>query len=298
MTLRHLRIFAEVYRAQSVTAAAAALHLTQPAVTRAVQELERCYGVRLFERIRRRLSPTESGRRLYERTVHILDAFDRMEDELRGQSAQGLVRVGATVTLGSTLLPGLAERFSRENPGVGVRVTVANGDSIAAALTANRLDVALLEGSVPSAQLCCEEIGSDRLCLVLPASHPLAARGEVTVRELAELPLLVRERGSTARSLLEQTLASHGLTFAPAWESIDTAAILQAVAHGLGAAVLPEQVAAPSARGGLVCTRPVADASFERRRVLAWHRDKYLTQSMRRFLELCRREARSGGDSA
>lgn len=288
MTLRHLRIFTEVFRAQSVTAAAQTLHLTQPAVTRAVQELERHYGVRLFERIRRRISPTDSGRRLYARAVHILDAFDRMEAELRDWDAQGLVRVGATVTLGSTLLPGLAERFSRENPRIDLRVTVANGDAIAAGLAENRLDVGLLEGRVSVPELHCEEIGSDRLCLVIPAGHPLAAREEVTLQELARMPLLVRERGSTARTLLEETLEANGLTLAPAWESASAEAILQAVGRGLGVSVLPEQVAAASVREGLVCTRPVVGAPFERRRVLAWHRDKYLTKSMRRFIALVR----------
>lgn len=299
MTLRHLRIFTEVYRARSVTAAASALHLTQPAVTRAVQELEEHYGVRLFERIRRRMSPTDSGQRLYARAVHVLDAFDRMEEELSDRDEQGLVRVGATVTLGGTLLPALVQQFARENPRIDVRVTVANGDAVAAGLAENRLDIGLLEGGVTSDELHSEVIGSDRLCLVLPASHPLAARDRVTLRELARLPLLVRERGSTARTLLEQTLEAEGLTLDPVWESASTEAILQAVARGLGAAVLPEQVAAASVRDGSVCTRRVSGAPLERRRLLVWHRDKYLTQAMRRFIELCRRTAcQSSSDSA
>lgn len=288
MTLRHLRIFTEVFRTQSVTTAARNLHLTQPAVTRAVQEMERHYGVLLFERIRRRLSPTAAARRLFPQANHILEAFDRMEEELRDQDGQGLVRVGATVTLGGALLPGLVQRFRQQNPGVEVRVTVANGDAIAASLEENRLDLALLEGRVGDRDLHCEPIGCDRLCLVLPLSHPLAEKAEVTVQELAALPLLVREPGSTARALLEETLLAHGFALAPVWQSTDTEALLQGVIHGLGAAVLPEQTAAAGVRQGLVCTRPVAGVSFERRRVLAWHRDKYLTGSMQRFIDLCR----------
>lgn len=287
MTLRHLRIFTEVFRTQSVTAAARNLHLTQPAVTRAVQEMERHYGVLLFERIRRRLSPTAEARRLFPQANHILEAFDRMEEELRDRDGQGLVRVGATVTLGGALLPGLVQRFRQQNPGVEVRVTVANGDAIAASLEENRLDLALLEGRVNNRDLHCVPVGSDHLCLVLPLSHPLAKQAAVTVEELAALPLLVREPGSTARALLEETLLSQGFSLDPLWESTDTEALLQGVIHGLGAAVLPEQTAAMGVQQGLVCTRPVTGAVFARQRILAWHRDKYLTGSMQRFIDLC-----------
>lgn len=287
MTLRHLRIFTEVFRTQSVTEAARNLHLTQPAVSRAVQEMERHYGVLLFERIRRRLSPTAEARYLFPQANHILEAFDRMEEELRDRGAQGLVRVGATVTLGGTLLPDLVQRFQRDNPGVEVRATVANGDAIAAALEENRLDLALLEGRVNHQELHCEPIGRDQLWLVLPLSHPLAKQAAVTVEELASLPLLVREPGSTARALLEETLHSHGFTLDPLWESTDTEALLQGVIHGLGAAVLPAETAAVGVQRGLVCTRPVTGVVFARQRVLAWHRDKYLTGSMQRFIDLC-----------
>ena len=99
MTIRHMKIFAAVYREQSVTRAAESLHMTQPAVTRAIQEIEGYYGVRLFERINRRLSATESGKHLYARAVHIADAFDAMETELRNWDALGVLRVGASVTL-------------------------------------------------------------------------------------------------------------------------------------------------------------------------------------------------------
>ena len=288
MTLRHLRIFTEVFRTQSVTEAARNLHLTQPAVTRAVQEMEHHYGVQLFERIRRRLSPTAGARRLFAQANHILEAFDRMEEDLREWDDRGLVRVGATVTLGGALLPGLVQRFRQQVPSGEVRVTVANGDTIAAALEENRLDLALLEGRVSNRDLHCEPIGCVHLCLVLPLSHPLAQKASVTVAELAALPLLVREPGSTARALLEETLLSHGFALDPVWESTDTQALLQGVIHGLGGAVLPEETAAAGVQRGLVCTRPVTGATFARRRVIAWHRDKYLTGAMQRFIDLCR----------
>ena len=156
MTLRHMRIFAEVYRTRNVTHAAQNLHMTQPAVTRAIQELEQHYGVRLFEPRYRHLSPTEAAQRLYAQAVYLLDTFDHMEAAMRDWDSLGVVRVGATVTLGSTILPVLARRFAALYPGIELQAKVANGSVLADALCENQLDLALLENSVSvSLSSCC-----------------------------------------------------------------------------------------------------------------------------------------------
>ena len=91
--------------------------------------------------------------------------------------------------------------------------------------------------------------------------------------------------------MLENALAAQGLALHPAWESVSTEALLQAAAEGLGVAVLPEQRAQPAAQGGRICLRPIGDGAFVRRRVIAWHREKYLTASMQRFIDLCQAKA-------
>ena len=197
MTLRHMRIFAEVYRTRNVTHAAQNLHMTQPAVTRAIQELEQHYGVRLFERLYRHLSPTEAAQRLYAQAVYLLDTFDHMEAAMRDWDSLGVVRVGATVTLGSTILPVLARRFAALYPGIELQAKVANGSVLAEALCENQLDLALLENSVSVPDLHTEPIGTDCLCAVLAPAHPLAQR-EVALtlqRNLVGGPSRQREPG-------------------------------------------------------------------------------------------------------
>lgn len=288
MTIRHLRIFVEVYRAGNVTRAAEEFHLTQPAVTRALQELEQYYGVRLFERMYRHLSPTEAGERLYPQAVHLIDAFDRIETGLRNWDSLGVIRVGATVTLGGTLLPELAGRFAAREPGVELRVTVANGEALAAALCENRLDLALMENEPAMPDLRTEEIGSDALCAVLAPEHVLAREKSLTPEQLAAAPLLVREQGSTARTVLQTALQERGLALCPAWESVSAEALLQAAAKGLGVAILPESRVRDAATSGHVCLRPIEGVSLVRRHVAAWHKEKYLSPSMQCFLALCR----------
>lgn len=289
MTIRHLRIFVEVYRRENVTHAAEHLHMTQPAVTRAVRELEQYYGVHLFERMYRHLSPTEAGRRLYSQALPLLDDFDRIEIGLRDWDALGIIRVGATVTLGGTVLPALIRQFSARNPGIELRVTVANGDTLAAALCENRLDLALMESVPASPDLHTEKIGSDFLCAVMAPDDPLAAGETVTLEQISRVPLLVREWGSTARAVLQNAMTERGLPMSIAWESISTEALLRAAAEGLGVAVVPESRVREAIAAGTVCRRPISGHALGRTRVAAWHKEKYLTASMQRFLELCRR---------
>ena len=114
MTLRHMKILVEVYRQNSVTKAAQALHLSQPSVSLALRELEDYYGVTLFERVGRRISPTECGREFYGYAVHVVSLMDELETRMRNWDAIGTVRIGATVTIGTYLLNCENEKLPKE----------------------------------------------------------------------------------------------------------------------------------------------------------------------------------------
>lgn len=289
MTLRHLRVFLAVYQTQNVTRAAERLHMTQPTVTRAVQELERYYGVHLFERINRRLYITQSGRQLYARAVHIVGSFDRMEKELKNWDEFGLLRIGATPTLASVLLPKTLMTFEKKHPKLHVRCSVENGTHLQEALADDRLDFALIEGEVAAEHLHAEPFSEDRLILLLPPDDPRRNAPALTLRELAESPLLLREKGSMGRSFLDRVFAAHDLPLEPLMESISTHAIIQAVHAGLGISFLPQRLIRHSVESGFVATRAVDDEPFVRRNFAVWHEDKFLTRSARELLEDFRR---------
>ena len=106
-----MRIFLEVCRTMNVTRAAENLYMTQPAVSRSIREMEKHYGVRLFERLNQRLYVTESGRRMHAYAVHIVDTFDRMEREMTDGDERGILRIGASITLGNYDLPALVQKM-------------------------------------------------------------------------------------------------------------------------------------------------------------------------------------------
>ncbi len=293
MTLRHMRIFQKIYETQSVTRAAEALHMTQPAVTRALQELEKYYGLRLFERLNRRLTVTEAGRRMYDYALHLTETFDTMEKSLRDWERQGVLRVGASVSLGCSLLPQLARTFQEEHPGVEVRVRIANGELLRRDLLENRLDLALLEGEENGADLMLTPFAAGEMALIVPPGHPLARAGGATLAQAAAYPLLLRETGSATRRFLDQLLMSRGLAVQPVWESASTQALLSAVREGLGITLVPWALARQTVLRGEAERCPVTDAELIRRRYVAWHPSKYVTGTMRAFVNLCIEQAKS-----
>jgi len=293
MTLRHMRIFQKIYETQSVTRAAEALHMTQPAVTRALQELEKYYGLRLFERLNRRLTVTEAGRRMYDYALHLTETFDTMEKSLRDWERQGVLRVGASVSLGCSLLPQLARTFQEEHSGVEVRVRIANGELLRRDLLENRLDLALLEGEENGADLMLTPFAAGEMALIVPPGHPLARAGGATLAQAAAYPLLLRETGSATRRFLDQLLMSRGLAVQPVWESASTQALLSAVREGLGITLVPWALARQTVLRGEAERCPVTDAELIRRRYVAWHPSKYVTGTMRAFVNLCMEQAKS-----
>lgn len=290
MTIRHMRIYIFVYQTQSITQAAQLLHMTQPAVTRAIQEIENYYGVGLFERINRRLYRTEVGQRLYAQALHMVDAFDSMEQSLRNWDAFGVIRVGATVTLGNFLLPELVMNFRKQYPEIRIQATISNGGSMQKGLFNNQFDITLVESCVGEPELHTEPLGGDRLLLVLPAGHELLSRQEITLEETVEYPMLLRENGSTARTFLDNYFAVRGLTLRPVWESVSTQAIVKAVSCGVGISFLPERLVKINLEAGDICTREIKDADFSRQHYLVWHKNKFLTGSMKNFIALCREQ--------
>lgn len=294
MKLQLMKIFIKVYQTQNITRAAEQLHMTQPAVTRAIQEIERYYGVCLFERINRGLYVTESGRQLYAQALHIVESFDMMEKGLRNWDEFGVLRVGASITLGSFLMPRLAAEFSREHPHLKLKVLISNGAEIQRQLCENQLDVAFIEGGVVDPQLTFETFADDRLVVIMPPDHPLLQVENLCLKDLSDCNFLLREPGSAGRSFLDHVFAVHSMTVEPAWESVSTQAIIKAVNAGVGISFLPERLVRGAIDSGTVATRVIADEGFTRQNYIVWHQNKHLTPSAKAIMALCHKLTAAG----
>jgi DNA-binding transcriptional LysR family regulator len=253
-SLAQLGSFAALARERNYSRVAEAAGLTQPAVAHQIRALERDFGVRLVEPGGRRVELTEAGTFLAERATLVLDAAAALERDVRdyADAAAGRLYLGATLTIGSTLLPDALARFASAHPAVAVEVEIANTAAIAAMLRSGTLSAALIEGFVDDPALTVEPFYDDELVLIAPPRHPLADSGPVTFAALRDAAYITRERGSGTRALFERALATHGIAPRIVLAIPSGEGVVRAVADGLGIAAVSRLVCAAAIASGHV----------------------------------------------
>ena len=237
ITLRQLEIFLAVARDGHVTQAAAALHLTQSAISMAIAQLERQLDTVLFERTGRRLKLTERGRLLMAEAPELLDRVQDLPALLGGKAGalRGELRIAASTTVGRYLLAPALVGFAITHPAVHVELLIGNTEAAVNALKSHRADVAFVEGLVSSNALVATLWRPDRM----GASHPKARKKTLTPTDLSKLKWILREPGSGTRQLFEGALRSAGLApLNPLLTLDDTEAVIQAVLTGTAASCL------------------------------------------------------------
>lgn len=286
MTLRHMQVFVAVCEQSSITRAAEKLYMAQPAVSRSVGELERYYGVRLFDRISGRLHITEQGRLLLNYARHIVALFDEMEKSIRDADTLGKMSIGASMTVGTVYMPHLVERFQEKNPEFGVSVRVDSSDIIERMVEKNELDFAVVEGPVHSPDLLHRTVITDRLVAVCSPLNPIAGEPSVSVERFVTEKFLLREKDSGTRQLFDSALAALGFSVSPAWESAATEALIMAVTHNLGVSVLAYAVVSHYLDAGMLAEITVTGLELTRSIRLIYHKNKYLSRAMQQFIAL------------
>lgn len=233
-----LKVFRIAARHLSFRRAADELLLTQPAVTQQIKALEDEYGVPLFDRTGGHIALTASGQILLpfaERLKAISDEAFEAVAKVAGSHA-GRLAIGASQTIGQYLLPNFVAAFLRQHPRLEITATSGNTDEIVAALTAQKIQIALIEGPALRKDIKTEAFMEDQMVLVVPAGHEWAEH-EIDLAELKTASLLTRELGSGSRRVVEQALRKAGLNkkeLRTSMELDSTEGLLSAVEAGLG----------------------------------------------------------------
>ena len=305
MNLTHLAAFHAVAEAGSVSAGAERLMVSQPAVSKQVRALEQSLGAALFDRLPKGVRLTEAGRALAAHARRLFaeaDAAERAVAELRGLR-RGRLAVGASMTIGSYLMPDVMARFHRQYPGVELHLEIANSHDVQERLLEHRLDVGLIEGFVESPdELEAEVFASDEMVAVAPAGHPLTKRKSVSARTFCREPFIAREPGSGTRAVVERALAAKGITVTPAMSIGGNQAIKLAVAAGAGVAIVSRLTIAQDLKLGTLAVVRLSDLTIRRPLYRLHPRGRHVSPAVRAFVESlmlgeaddARRETRRG----
>lgn len=285
--LRDLKIFREVCRCQSVTGAAAKLNMAQPAVSLAIRGLETHYGVKLFERMNRRLYITEAGEYLLHTADAMLMQLEETERALQGREVAGVLRVGANITCGTFLLPLVLKRMAAAHPACSITATIGNSSMTEDRIARNELDLAIVENVQESESFYTKLIYKEEMAVVCAPEYAAAGSGRMNVSALSRERLLLRERGSGMRNSLDLTFASFGIELpAPYVESTCNETLLACARQGLGIAVSSRKLVEGDLKAGRLVEIPVSDAAFLRNYYLVYHKQKYVTRDMAAFIEV------------
>jgi len=239
VTLRQLTVFAEVARRLSFTAAANALHLSQPAVTLQVKELEETCGALLLERMGRRIFLTEAGREVAACAANVTGRLHETQerlDALRGLK-RGLLKVGA-VSTAKYFVPSLLAAFTPSYPGVTARFSIGNREETIRHLAENEIDLAIMGRPPREIETVAEPFAKHPLIIIAAPSHPLAGKRRVPLKKLEGENLLIREEGSGTRASLERVFKQAQVAYRASMEVSSNETIKQAVIAGMGISFL------------------------------------------------------------
>ncbi|HEY4827458.1 MAG TPA: LysR family transcriptional regulator [Solirubrobacteraceae bacterium] len=269
MDERRLEAFRAVGRELSFSRAGLALHLSQSAVSQQIAALELELGGRLFDRSRKRVRLTPAGAALINRVDALLGDFAearRAVAAARG-AVEGELRVAASRTIGTYLLPGLLATLGRRHPTLRLEIAIENSERVVQTLLAGHADVGYIEDTVARSGIVLSPLLEDELEIVAASSHRFAAMGEIALDDLAAEPLIVRETGSGTRQVAEEHLQSAGLRLEQlhvAAELTGIEAIKGAVEAGLGVTILSRLTLAKELALGTLVSRPLAGVPIRR----------------------------------
>lgn len=284
----HLVLFHAVAQAGSISGGATRARVSQPAVSKQIAELEDALGVRLLERLPRGCRLTEAGQILAgyaHRWCSLENDAARAIEEYRGLK-RGRLAIGASLTIGGYLLPGVIAEFHRRFPDIELQLGIANTEHIQRSLLEGTIELGLTEGPLESQELESSVFFRDELVAIAPVGHPLLKKGPVTVREICRGPVILREEGSGTRAVVERALRRHGLKIKPLMSLASPEAIKNTVVAGMGIAIVSRLIIALEVQTGSLGIIPMKDLTIQRPLHLQRIRGRSQSPAQAKFLEV------------
>lgn len=285
-SLRQLELFAAVAQTGSFSRAAEQMHLSQPAVSIQVKNLEEAVGLPLFEQIGRRIFLTSAGRELLVFCGEVFQGLARFEMSLADMKGlkKGALRLAVTTTA-KYFIPRLLGPFCERYPGIEVALKVTNRQRVLERLAQNQDDLYIMGQPPEDMDVEATPFLENQIVVMARRDHPLAAQKAVPLERLAEEPFLVREAGSGTRQAAERFFAEHGLTPKVRMELGSNEAIKQGIIGGLGVAVLSRHTLSAEGEAGRIAVIDVKGFPIRRHWYVVYPAGKKLSVVSRAFLD-------------
>lgn len=289
MADRRLQVFYTVARLLSFTKAAESLHMTQPAVTFQIRQLEEYFNTRLFDRTHNRISLTEAGEEVFAYAERIIGLYNEMDNQIRKLTGEviGVLVIGASTTIAEYRIPTILGEFQKKFPDVRLRLKVSNTIGIVHMVENNEIDVGVVEAPVNNKNMVIKVCWRDELKLACPPDHELANAGSVKAKQILPYPFISREEGSGTREVISSYFERHGLNFDELKTTMEFGSpesVKSAVEAGLGVTIISVITLVKELKLGTL--RAISlDPLMKRPFSIVYQRQKFRLRAMEEFLE-------------
>ncbi|MBF0589655.1 MAG: LysR family transcriptional regulator [Magnetococcales bacterium] len=284
-----LRVFYAVAKQLSFTRAAEELYLTQPAVTFQIRQLEEHFNTRLFDRHHNRISLTEAGKTVYGYSERILELYRETEkaiSEMTGVT-QGIVKLGASTTIGEYMLPAMLSGYHEKFPNVKVRLSVDNTRLVVRKLEDATIDIGMVEGPVKNKNIIVALCTEDELGVIVAPGHPFAEMNEIPIQKLKEHHFISREEGSGTRDVIADQLSRGGLNYDQLNTILElgtTESVKGAVEGGVGFSIVSSVSMRKELKLGSLVIKRIKGLSMKRKINFVHQKQKFRTKAVEEFL--------------
>jgi DNA-binding transcriptional LysR family regulator len=287
MNLNQLKIFYMAAKNGNLSLAAKELFITQPAVTKGIQRLQEFYDMKFVDHVGKKLVLTDAGEVLYEISEKIFELENQAEESIRDfqQRKRGHIRILSSESFGDYYLPRIIIPFSQAYPMVRITMNILPTEQVVSHTATLNNDLGFISYPVEHHKLRIKEVLEDQLVIITHTEHPLAHKKKFEPTDLAGQLLIMHEKGSAPRKAIEDYIRKHEVSVNIPLELSSNRAIKRAVEDGIGMALVSRKVADEEIRAGRLAAIPLSDPSMIRKFYMVHHKDKYLSESLQKFID-------------
>lgn len=287
MTIRDMRIFCVVADCGKMIDASKQLFIAPASVSQTVAELEDEFGVRLFERLNKKLYITDAGAKLQAYSKHILNMYEDMENTMKTGADSLSVRIGTTGNIATSLMPAIIHRCQRKCVTVDFKVFEENVMTIENQLLHSEMDVGIIEGEMHNKDIISKAIMKNRMVFICGRKSTFFGRTKIQASELQGQPFIMHEEGCMNRKKLNEFLKKYSLTIQEKWFCKNSESVAGAVAANHGIALVSKLLAEEEYNNDSIHSFEVEGEDFDYDICLVYHKNKYIFQALQCFMLAC-----------
>ncbi|MCE5334153.1 MAG: LysR family transcriptional regulator [Desulfobacteraceae bacterium] len=288
MNINLLRIFYYAAKLGSISAAAEALFVTQPAVSKGLQRLQEHYEIKFINLFGRKISLTDAGEVLYSIAEKIFEIEKQAEELIHDfqERKRGNIRILSSESFGAYYLPFIIIPYRNENPQVHISASILPTELVVEGTAALNCDIGFISYPIEHNKLIVREVLEDRMVVIVPATHPLAGKESIEPLDLEGESIILHEKGSAPQRIVDDLIGRYHLSIDIPLELSSNEAIKRAVAGGLGISIISRNVAGEEIKSGQLVAVPFSLGSMRRKFFMVHHKDKYFSEALQNFIDM------------